>query len=390
MSFISLNKTSLQSVLTLANQVSPKKSDIDIFTYTKCEIKKDVMVLSSIQSHAYYKATVNLDNNESEKDIVFLIKTDLFASTVNIITDDVISLDVDLGKNKLVVQGAKSKHTLRVDTDKVTDFVEPEEKPDDLIVRFKSHVDPLVAADKLAFTTVGLPKNVYQPEFLSICYTVIPKSNQVKVVSCDKFRISKTVIDAEIEHVSPEFSEDERNFLIQPKGVHLLHACLANEKEISLNFEKTMIWIHMENQTLVLRYGEGNYPNYENIIPKSYTCNFIVNTEDTRQALKQVYLTAKTNVINKSLAMKIEPANKKITFSATSDDGFASEAIVDINTYEGVQDEWTQSFNTDYLLDYINNVTTENTVFDANPGKPMVLSPEGHKDRQICMVQGLR
>jgi DNA polymerase III subunit beta len=390
MSFVSLNKTSLQTAIALANQVSPKKSDIEVFSYTRCEFQKNTLIISALQSYAFFQASIKLDNNDSDKDLVFLIKTDLLANTVATITDDVISLDIDLAKHTLVVQGAKSKHTLRIDTDRISDFVQPEEKPDELVVKIKVNAQELTNADKIAFTTVGLPKNVFQPEFLNICYTIVPEDKKIKVVSCDKFRISKTILAAELEHTSPEFVEVSRDFLVQPKGVQLLHACLNNEQEISLNFEKSKLWVHMDNSVLVLRYGEGVYPNYENIIPKSYTCNFVVNTNDLRQALKQVYLTARANAVNKSLSMKIEPTNKKMTFSSQSDDGFASEALVDIITYEGVQDDWLQSFNADYLLDFVSNVTTENVVFDANPGKPMVLSPEGLKETQICMVQGLR
>jgi DNA polymerase-3 subunit beta len=390
MPFISVNKTSIQSALTLANQVSPKKSDIDIFTYAKCRITKDTLTVASLQSHAYFKTSVPVQQSDLEAEIVLLIKADMFSSTVNTMNDDVISLEIDLAKHTLTLQGAKSKHTLRFDTDRVSDFVEPQEKPDELVVKFQVKTGDLMEANKVAFTTVGLPKNVYQPELLSFCYTVNPTDKNISVVSCDKFRISKTVLDTTIEHVSGDFGEAERNFLIQPKGVQLLQACISNEPVVSLNFEQSMIWVHTPNSTLVLRYGEGNFPDYNKIIPKSYTCHFSVNTEDARQALKQVYLTARTNVINKSLAMKVDPASNKITFNATSDDGFASESTVDIIGYEGVSEEWSQSFNTDYLMDYINLVTAENVVFDANPGKPMVLSPKDQKERQICMVQGLR
>jgi hypothetical protein len=61
-----------------------------------------------------------------------------------------------------------------------------------------------------------------------------------------------------------------------------------------------------------------------------------------------------------------------------------------MENYEGVSEDWTQSFNSDYLIDYIGTIQTDIVLWEANPGKPSVLSPEGQRATKFCLISGLR
>lgn len=391
MPFLSLNQKDLQKALGLCNQVSPKRSDIEVFSYTKLTVSQETVVLSAINSNVFYQVKLNLETQSKvDQDLSVLVKTDIFTSSVSLISDDLVGLDINTDNLSMVVQGASSKHTLRINQDKLEDFIEPKENPDELEATLVLGTQELLAADKLAFTTVGLPQNIYQPEFLSVCYTLNPQENCVYVVSCDKFRISKTKVEATFQHLSDNLGQEPVNFLIQPKGLQLLAVAATEEKDIELNFERTTLWVRLDKATLTLRYGEGKFPDYDKIIPQSFTCSFALGVKEAQEGLRQAYLCAKANLINKSVNLQVDPKNKKLTFLSKTDDGYASESVVDMENYEGVQDVWNQSFNADYLLDFINSLQSEKVLFEANPGKPLVMSPENQKTRQLCLVQGLR
>lgn len=390
MAVFTFKKTTLHSALTIANQVSQKKSEVDVFTYTRLEFVGDLLIISTLNNAVYFKTTIPIHSNNTQESIVFLIKTESIFNSISILNDEYVTLDVNINKHTVQIQGAKSKHTLRIDTDKINDFVVPDEKPDEIIAKISVNTNELIWANKASFSTVGTPKNIHQNEFLSICYTISPQSSSLKVVSCDKFRITKSTLDIDVDHTSEDFGEESRDFLVVPKSVQLLHSCIDGEEKISLNFEQSKLILHTDTKTLILRYGEGTYPNYENIIPKSYTCHFVGNVLEFRESLKQVYLTARTNTFNKSITMEVIPDEKVIIFSSRSEDGFESESKVDLIEYEGVSEKWQQAFNADYLIDYIGLIDSENIEFDANPGKPMVMSPSTKKRSQICMIQGLR
>jgi DNA polymerase-3 subunit beta len=390
MPFISLKKAKLINALTICNQISPKKSDVDIFTYLKVSLTNNSLNLAALSSTAFYKTSLAFENLNDVVEKTFLLKTDMFFNTVNIISDDEIGLEIDFDKLIVTVTGSKTKHALRFEVDKVDDFSEPQEKPDELDAKIKVKSGELLTANKVALTTVGLPKNVYQVEFLSVCYTLKASEKKLVVVSCDKFRISKNNLEIEIIHTSDQLDTEKHNFLIVPKGLVLLNSILDTLEEVELNFEKTSLWINFGDSCLVIKYGDGVYPDYEKIIPQSFSCTFIANVKEIKESLKQVSLIARANSINKSVAMEVIPSKKQLILTSKSDDGNYSEAVVDLVSYEGIEDNWTQTFNSDYLSDYINYVTTDNLLLEVNPGKPMVMSPEKLKETQLCLVQSLR
>ena len=106
--------------------------------------------------------------------------------------------------------------------------------------------------------------------------------------------------------------------------------------------------------------------------------------------LRQVYLSARSNLANKTVNVEILPKENKIVLSAETEDGNKSESTLTLKNYEGIDDSWKQSFNADYLMDYLNVLQTEEMVWEANPGKPSVLSPIGEKEKQLYLVSGLK
>jgi DNA polymerase III sliding clamp (beta) subunit (PCNA family) len=386
MPFISLAKKDASKVLSICHQISPRQSDIEIFCYTKISFIGSQVVFEAINPNVYFKKSLPV---EATQDLVIMIKTDVLAGAVNLISDEIIGLDINLDKDVVVIQGAKTKHTLRTNNKLASDFLVPMREESLEAWKLKVPADELSKALKVAMTTIGQPKNVYQPEFLNICLTLKPDQQNLAVVSSDTRRLSKTVLSAEFLQQPTQKPDNQMiNYLVQPKGLQLLAA--ISEGELQIDFENDYLWADFGDSTMTLRYGEGKYPDYEKIIPQSFTCTLTLNTKDLQEALKQVYLSAKANVVNKSVVLTVNPAQKNIQFSATTDDGYASESVIGIENYEGVEDPWSQSFNAEYLLDYIANVSADNILWEANPGKPLMMSPENQKDRQFCLVSGLK
>ncbi|MEM1312753.1 MAG: DNA polymerase III subunit beta [Patescibacteria group bacterium] len=391
MPFFSLNQKLLLQKLNICNQVSPKKSEVEMFTFTKVEVKDGVATFSAINTNIFYQTQVKIQNLDLTENISFLIKTDVFASSVGLIIDENVGLEANFDKSTLLVQGAKSKHTLRIDTSNLDRFTLPEHKSDNILAQTRIITSDLLNSIKTSQISVGLPKNIYQPEFLNICFTLRPEEEKILIVSTDRYRITRNVNVANFSQLSQEFKERENhNFLINPKSLQLLNSIDDTEKSIELSFEKDFLWINFEESKLVLKYGEGKYPDYDKIIPQTFTCSYLANTKDLLNSLKQVYLFARTNAINRSVSLKVDPKENKITFSAQTQDGYASESSMDIENYEGVQEEWTQAFNADYLIDYINISSQSKVLWEANPGKPSVLSPENKKAEQLYLVSGLK
>ncbi len=391
MSFVSFNQKDLAKVLSSCNLISPRKSEIDLFTFTKIEITKTSATFTSLNSTVFYRTGLNFGRSDIKgtSTVVFLVKTDLIANAISLINDDMVSLEIDLDKHTLVAQGASSKHTLRIDTAQIEDFVIPEQPSSDTVAKIKVKTDEILEANKVALTSVGNPKMVYQPEFLNVCYSLNNASSIMNVVSTDRYRMGQTNLKVEYVEFNGE-GEGAINYLINPKNINLIASCVVAEQEIVYQFGKDFLTVCIGAHELIMRYGEGKFPDYEKIIPQSFTCSFKVDTKEVLQALKQVYFSARTNVINKNVSITVSPSSQKLILISKTDDGNSSESTIGMEQYEGVSEDWTQSFNADYLIDYISTVTTETILWEANPGKPSVLSPAGQREHKLCLISGLR
>ncbi len=394
MVYISFDQKELASLLNVCNSVSPKRSEINLFTMTKITVTKDGLGrFMSINSSLFYVKELASQKSDIKEEISFLVGTDLLTSAVSLIRDDMVSLEIDLEKTSMSIVGAKSKHVLRINTQNIDDFSVPSSSDEEVEVELELYGDSFLEAIKVGSTSVGNPRVVSQPEFLSICLHYAGEKEGLYVASTDRFRMTQTILDLVSSKQKEDLlSEGEPvNYLLEPKSLNLLSQIVNEGEKLNLRFEKNFLWIDFENGKMAFRYRDGKFPDWRKILPQSFSCSFNLNSNDLLDALKQVYFSARTNAINKTITIEVNPESSLVTFIAKSEeDGASSESSIELNQYEGVSEKWSQSFNADYLLDYISVLKTENVTWEANPGKPSVLSPMGGKDKQLCLVSGLR
>jgi len=391
MPFLSLSQKKLQKILNICNQISPKKSDVEIFTFLKIGITDNKVSFDAVNQNLSFCASLEPANLEFSGDsLEFLIKTEVLSGTVGLIKDENVGLDIDIARSTLVIQGSSSKHTLRINTKEVADMVLPETDQQKAEINLKVNSQQLVKSSQVAQVAVGNPKNVYNPEFLSICYSLFPEENKMSIVSTDRYRVVLKNLEIKIKKTIEGKNTGMHNYLINPKGLQLLNSILEEEEDVILEFEKDLLWIASTNKKIAIRYGEGEYPDYNKIIPQSFACSFLLNTKEALSALKQVYISARANINNKSVKMEVDPENQKIRFLSEAPDGYSSESNCGLNNYEGGTEAWSQYFNIDYLIDYLSTLQVENFLWEANPGRPSVLSPENQKPTELYLVSGLQ
>jgi len=375
----------LQKIINLCNQISVKKSEVEVFTFTKIILMPESLELSVASGLVYYRADLPVENVVASENLEFLVKTETLASIVGLMTDEKLNFELDIAKGNLVIKGSRSKHNLRINTN-IEQFNLPQMEEENCQVKMTVKAVDLIQANRFGLISVGIPKNVYQPEFLSVCYSFADKV--VFAVSTDRFRIIKHKIPSQDIELSVDV-EEPKNFLFLPKNLQILNSALEDE-DVKITLETGLAFFEFGTQTLICRYGDGKYPDYNKIIPQSFACNFVLNVKETLDALRQVYFFAKANIINKNINIEVKPDSSEIKFSTTTDEGNSSESTLTFQNYEGQQESWAQAFNADYLLEYISSLSCETFLWESNPGKPSVLSPFEDKENQLYLVSGLK
>ena len=155
--------------------------------------------------------------------------------------------------------------------------------------------------------------------------------------------------------------------------------------EVVLAAGKNQILFHLDGIDLVSRLIDGQFPNYQQVVPTSHTTRAVLDREELLRAVRPAALIAheSANIVKLQVAADGEAG---ITVSANAEVGDhvgQVEAAV-----EG--DGTTIAFNARYLADVLTNVGADQFGLELNgPLSPGVFKPIGD-DQYIHVVMPVR
>jgi DNA polymerase-3 subunit beta len=180
----------------------------------------------------------------------------------------------------------------------------------------------------------------------------------------------------------------ETSVVIPARALNELARILADVDEpvdIVLAQARNQILFHLEGVDLVSRLIDGQFPNYQQVLPQSHTTRAVLDREELLRAVRPAALIAheSANIVK----LQIEAnGNAGITVSANAEVGDhvgQVEAAV-----EG--DGTTIAFNARYLADVLTNVDAEQFALELNgPLSPGVFRPIGD-DQYVHVVMPVR
>jgi len=174
-----------------------------------------------------------------------------------------------------------------------------------------------------------------------VYFQVLEGDGKLRMVATDGHRL------ALIDRLVVEGGRGLANGVILPrKALGELKRLVDEEDadEIELGFEGNHALVRKGNVTLVMRLIEGEFPNYEQVLPKAPSRRLLVPAEALAQVVRRVSLLA----AERSRAVRVEFASGRVTVSSNNPDlGEATEEL-DVD-YDG--GELAIGFNARYLLD---------------------------------------
>lgn len=212
-----------------------------------------------------------------------------------------------------------------------------------------------------------------KPEISGV-YFSFTKAN-IKLVATDSFRLAEKTIHGEYKNL---FNKDII-FILPQKTVKELINILPEEegKNIRIYFSDSQVMFEtfLPNSThseinIVSRQIDGEYPTYEEIIPKTSKTKIVVNKDDFNKQIKTAGLFGgKTNEV----IIKIEEKGIEIK----SQDSEIGES--ELNMPAITEGDFSKiSFNYKFILDGLTNIKSSEISFEfqGNDG-PAVIRPVG-------------
>jgi len=189
-------------------------------------------------------------------------------------------------------------------------------------------------------------------------------AGKMKMVATDGHRLA--LIEKTIEG-----TQDIQNNVILPKKGVVEFKRLLEEKDggVKLSFSKTYLIMKRGNATIVTRLIDGEFPDYNQVIPQGEGNRAIADRDSLMGSLKRVAILS----TERTKGVKFSLSKGRLGLSSSAPDfGEASEEV-DID-YDGEDRE--MGFNARYFVDALEVIDTDSVLFELKGDKsPGILRP---------------
>jgi len=166
-------------------------------------------------------------------------------------------------------------------------------------------------------------------------------SGSLRFVGTDGHRLA--LVDQPVKGAKPP----AKGIILPRKGLAELRRLIeGRDGNATLRIGANVVRIELADVALIMRLIDGEFPNYEQVIPSSVKFRVSVPKDDLLSALKRVSVVAS----DRSRGVRFQVTSGQLTVSASSPDfGEASEEVE--VSYDG--DDLTVGFNSRYLTDVL-------------------------------------
>ncbi|MDA0264351.1 MAG: DNA polymerase III subunit beta [Chloroflexi bacterium] len=270
----------------------------------------------------------------------------LLTEFVNSLPNDTIDLELDQGSGLLrISSGSSNGH---INTTDASEFP-PIPTVDDGIA---AEIDPVILKSAIGRVAFAAATEESRPVLTGV--EVKLEGNRFTMAAADGFRLA-VHHGALVKAVSEDMS-----VIIPARTMNELSRLIGDQLEpveILMTPAKGQVMFRIkggDTVEIVSQLLQGTFPNYEQLIPQSYTTRAIMDLPTILRAARTASIFARdgSNIIRMHLmpsASETEPP--KVEISARSEEVGDNEDIVDLDEIEG--EEGKIAFNSRYLLDVL-------------------------------------
>jgi DNA polymerase-3 subunit beta len=237
-------------------------------------------------------------------------------------------------------------------------------------------LDAAMLKEMIAEVTIAASEDESRPVFTGVLVQV--GNEKVTFAAADAFRLAV--------RVAPLPGEDgsRQDILIPARTLSELARILPSEGTVQMIVtpNRSQVLFHTEQIDLVSRLIEGNFPNYQQIIPQEHATRAVVETKSFAAHVKQAAIFARdsSNItrikINSGGSDGLEPG--AVTIEANAEDLGDNVSVLNA-AVDGPEQQII--FNVRYLSDVLAVLDTPEVAIEVNaPTKPGVIRPVGSVD----------
>jgi len=293
-----------------------------------------------------------------------------FADLVNTLPGDQVALTLDTSTQTLNVRSGTSTNDIK--------GIDAQEFPPLPVPDMEGAVQLEIADFREMIHQVSFAASTDEARPVLMGVLMVLEEDQITMAAADGFRLS--VRHATLTAPAPL----PLNVIIPARALNEL-ARISGDGEGTISMAvptgRGQVIFRVKDAELVSQLIEGTFPDYQQIVPRSYKSRTLVSTNALLKACKQAEIFARegSNVARLDIkAAEGELTPSEVEISATSEETGKNETIVEA-TVDG--SGVLIAFNVKYLREALEVIRTPNVALETSaPNAPGVVRPVGEED----------
>ncbi|MFA5855167.1 MAG: DNA polymerase III subunit beta [Candidatus Gracilibacteria bacterium] len=324
------NQVDLSLALSLVNRAVSPNTTLPVLNniLLKAEGKKLFLCATNLEIAISAAFEADIENEGA-----LTVPAKVLTAYVSLLEDKETRLSV-LNGNTLNVQSKGSNTKVKGISGEEFPLLPKLENPD----VFKFPVKPFL--DALSMVTFAASTNISRPILTGIYWQI--SGNTVKLAATDSYRLAEKKIVLEKDQ------NLDLNFLLPSRTAVELEKILSSavEPEFEIRIAKGQALFKVDGVELMSRLLEGNFPDYEKILPKESKTTALIQKEEFILALKKISVIIREN--NNNVKVKVQRGEVAISSDETQVGQGAFEVPAEVSG-ETVE----TALNAQYLLDVL-------------------------------------
>jgi DNA polymerase III subunit beta len=234
-------------------------------------------------------------------------------------------------------------------------------------------VENTVLARMLDKTLFAVSTDELRPALMGVFVQIMP--NEIRMVATDGHRLSKVV------NTNFRCDESSIRMIVPPKAVQIILKNLSETGTTKLIYDEKMLSLAFDSTVLFTRLVEGQYPDYERVIPKDNDKTMTVDKSLLMASVKRVGLYS--SMLTHQIRFQLNKG-KLVVLSEDLDIGGEAKEELDV---EYSAQNLEIGYNANYLMDLLKQVDTDEVVFQLKtPMSAALLSPAAQTEGETFQL----
>ena len=325
-------------------------------------------------------------------------------------TIECMATDAEIGIRMKVDGTVKEAGSILVSAEKLVDIVKtsPAEKPIDFATTTDDHVE-ITCGDRVR-KIVGFPDKAFpQPPAVDTAAFAIDGEVLRSVLHkttfaapTEKIRyflngvyfnlledrtevVATNMIQLALTHCEPlKLSEDRDGFIVPLKAIKEIERTFANAPEIRISRIENQILFADEHTTLTTQLIDAKYPEYDNVIPKSFEGHVVVPKASIMDTTRDIF--SRANPKNALICLEINPQQIRISAKTSKTDDEIDKTLAAESGTGSIR----IGLNAQILIETLSHIETESvSLAFTNAIEPLVVKPIG-EEGHICVLCAMK